>query len=493
MWVTAIIYLSVVGWAYAIGSALSLLQDRGFLRALAHGAFRRSVRRIGEPFYIVCGFGETGAMVASALDHLGYRVVVIDIDEDRINAVDLLGFTADVPAIAGDARPPELLVDGGLLKPQCRGVLALTNNDHANLSVATSVRLLSPATPVLARAETRQTAASMASFGTHGVINPFVTFGEYLQLAIDSPGSYRLLSWLTGLPGTTLVAETAPPRGNWVVCGYGRFGREVVGCFEREGMAVTVIDPDPPTESSLKVLRGLGTDFATLEAAGIRGSAGIVAGTDDDVTNLAIATAARALKPDVFVVLRQNLRANQRLFDAYSADIVMVSSEIIAHECLAVLRTPLLQRFLDVVRVRPDAWADAVVADLTGKMGAQTPDLWSIRIDDANASAITRRIVRDGWDVPLGALVRDPAAREQTLACVPLLGVRADGVVELPPPETNLAPGDQLLFAGTAEARLRQRDLLVNPDAMDYVLDGRDIPGGTLWRLIATRREKRRA
>jgi hypothetical protein len=37
----------------------------------------------------------------------------------------------------------------------------------------------------------------------------------------------------------------------------------------------------------------------------------IVAGTDDDVNNLSIVMTARQLQPDLLVVLRQNLQANQ--------------------------------------------------------------------------------------------------------------------------------------------------------------------------------------
>ena len=36
LWVTATIYLTVIGWAYAIGSLLTLLQDRAFRQAVAH-------------------------------------------------------------------------------------------------------------------------------------------------------------------------------------------------------------------------------------------------------------------------------------------------------------------------------------------------------------------------------------------------------------------------------------------------------------------------
>ena len=44
LWVTFSIYLSVIGWAYAIGSLLTLLQDRAFRQALALQQFTRKVR-----------------------------------------------------------------------------------------------------------------------------------------------------------------------------------------------------------------------------------------------------------------------------------------------------------------------------------------------------------------------------------------------------------------------------------------------------------------
>ena len=53
---------------------------------------------------------------------------------------------------------------------------------------------------------------------------------------------------------------------------------------------------------------------------------------------------AAELRPDLFVVLRQNHAANSPLFDAYNADFAMVPSQIVAQESIAVLTTPLLAR-----------------------------------------------------------------------------------------------------------------------------------------------------
>ena len=476
LWVSAAIFASVLAWAYLLASVLALVRDAAFRAALVGDRVRRQVRALTEPFYLICGFGETGMLVARALDRLGLRFALVDLEAARIEEADLMDFAQDPPALNADARIPENLLATGLARRECRGVLALTNDDQANLAVAMSVRLLHPAIPVLARAMSRETAATMASFGTDHIINPFAKFGEYLALAIASPGSYRLLSWLTGLPGTTLEPETAPPRGHWVVCGYGRFGREVVDAFRLHGMDVSVMD------------RG-GTEAAALREAGIERSVGIVAGTDDDITNLSIAVTARELKPELFTILRQNLQANRALFAAYRADIVMVSSEIIADECLALIRTPLLGRFLAVVRAEADAWADGVIARLKGSLGEDIPEMWRVVLNAAAAPALHRALVFEGASLTVGELRRDPASRLQRLACEALHLLRAGGQeVVLPSDEQPLAAGDQLLFAGTREARDAQRSLLRNVNVRDYVLRGVEVPGGWLWQRLKSRR-----
>ena len=73
----------------------------------------------------------------------------------------------------------------------------------------------------------------------------------------------------------------------------------------------------------------------------------IVAGTDDDVNNLSIVVTAREMNPALYTIVRQNLQANRPLFEAFDADVTMVSSQLIAAECLAVVRTPLLEPFLE--------------------------------------------------------------------------------------------------------------------------------------------------
>lgn len=491
LWVTLCIYLSVVGWAYTVGTVFSLLADRSLRQAVQTQRFMRAVRRLREPFYLVCGYGETGRLICSALDRLGHRAVVLELDEDKIGEVDLHGYTADVPALAANAANPETLRLAGLTHPYCAGVIALTNDDSANLAIAIAARLLAPRLPALCRAESAETAANMASFGTRHIINPFVKFGDYLGLALQSPAAWQLLIWLTGLPGTTVAHHREPPRGKWILCGHGRFGRIVVQALDRKGVPLTIIDRHPPEDIDHRWVQGDGTGTQALEAAGIKDAVGIVAGTRSDVDNLSIAVTARELNRELFTVLRQNHYSNHALFDAFDADFNMVPSEIIAHECLAILTTPLLVPFLEEIKRRDEQWCDWLLKRLTGRFGWDVPTVWSERLNLSGTPALYRRLMA-GEDISLDALLRAPHNRNEYIACEVVYMQRDDDDhLVMPRGDTIVRPGDELLLVGRPRARSDLALCLANEHALTYVLTGEDLPGGWIWEKLAGRRKAR--
>src|SRR3954453_7775512 len=244
MWVIVSIYLTVIGWAYAIGSLLALLQDRSFRSALALQRFRRTVHRLAEPFVLVAGYGRAGELLGHALDALGRRFVVLDVDPERIDAIELDSFHADVPGLAADARDPGHLAVAGLGHPRCEAVVALTDDEEVNLTVVMTAALLRSDVPVVARATSRAMQERMAAFGSPGVVNPVDRFGDHLRLALRSPAAYQLMPWMGSGPGAALPERGSPPRGGrWVVCGHGRLGREITADLRAEGIDVTVRQP----------------------------------------------------------------------------------------------------------------------------------------------------------------------------------------------------------------------------------------------------------
>lgn len=154
MWMSFSIYLTVIPWFYAIGKIITLFQDPGLRQAFTTSRFAREVNHLMEPFYIVCGYGETGSLLVRALDKNEVRVVVIELEQERINELELEDYQFDIPNLCADAKLPETLLRAGLKNPMCQGVAALTNDDHANLAIAVAVKLISPELRVLGRAET---------------------------------------------------------------------------------------------------------------------------------------------------------------------------------------------------------------------------------------------------------------------------------------------------------------------------------------------------
>ncbi|MCB1962712.1 MAG: NAD-binding protein [Rhodocyclaceae bacterium] len=491
LWVLICIYMAVVGWAYTLASVFALLQDRNFQAAVETERFARAVARIHAPFYLVCGYGETGRLVCRTLDRMGQRAVVLETNSGRAGELELHNYVSDLPVLVTDASKPANLRLAGLTSRYCRGVLALTNDDNANLAIAISTRLLAPKIPALCRAESAEVAANMASFGTRHIIEPYAKFAEYLALALHAPNAYHLLTWLTGRPGTTIERHRDPPRGKWVLCGYGSFGKVLVEAFDREEVPVTIIDRAPAEGPGHRWVRGDGTGGNILERANIAQAVGIVASTGNDIDNLSIAVTARELNPDLFVILRMNQYANHDLFDAFESDVTVVPSEIIANECLAVLTTPLLEPFLEAVRARDDAWSANLLDGLIERFGWDVPTVWSVRLNVSHAPALYRHLMRNSAHVRLGDLLRNPHDRKQPLDAAALYLHRDDSDhIVAPSLDTLIRPGDRLLLVGRLAARRDFALTVDNEHTLVYVLTGKDLPGGLVWEYLARRREK---
>lgn len=481
MWVTITIYASVIVWLYAIGALLAAVQDPAFRMVRVESAFTRAVRRLREPFYLVCGYGDTGALLVRALADAGIQAVVLDNDPERIAALELEELPMVVPGLKGDAASPATLQRAGLDHPDCLGVIALTNRDEVNLKVAIAAKLLRPKLVTICRADTQDVAANMASFGTDHIINAFDTFAGRLAMALHSPGMYLLYEWMTAAPHEPLREPIFPPVGRWILCGYGRFGKAVLSRLTREGVVATVVEADPAhTHPPAGSVVGRGTEAETLEEAGIRDAVGIVAGTDNDANNLSIIMTARELNPRLFMVGRQNETQNDALFRAAHLDLIMRRSSVIAHKIFALLTTPLLTEFLELARKQGNDWANQLVSRLGGIVGEEAPETWGLAITPAEAPAIYTGLAR-GLTVTVGDLWRDPRNRDERLPGIALLLKRGSLEILVPDETVELAQGDELLLAGRVEARRQLSWIERNHNSFTYLVTGRERAAGWLW------------
>ncbi len=481
LWTLLTIYMTVISWLYAIGTLISLMQTPLFRAAVTRNSFVRRVKKIREPFFLVCGYGDTGNALVRALVELDIQCVVVDKSSERVDELELEELPKYVPALNGDASESEVLLDAGLNSAFCNGVIAITRDDQVNLKIAIASKLLNRDLRVFCWAETHDTGANMASFGTEYIIYPYDTFANYLSNAISQPSNYLLHQWLTSPRGTELSEPVFPPRGNWILCGYGRFGRAVYQKMLDQGLDVTVIAENhellsPPPGS----IEGRGTEEVTLNQAGIENAVGVIAGTDHDVNNLSIILTASALKPGLFTIARQEFATNNDIFRAANIDIVTNHSKLISSEVLALINTPLTTDFLQMARHQSADWSRNLVARLLGCVDETNPSAWVITIKPERSPALMQHIDQ-GKEVLLNYLIRSPHNRKKKLPCVPLMLSRGGEKVLLPDPATPLKAYDRILFAGNPAAKRASDEVGYSPELLHYMVTGDNVARGKLW------------
>ncbi|MGD8590394.1 MAG: NAD-binding protein [Chromatiales bacterium] len=486
LWVAFSIFFTVIVWIYSIGTLLALLQDHTFQNALVERRFTRRIKHLREPFYLVCGYGETGSALVRSLTERNQHAVAIDILEERVNLLKLENLRHYVPALCGDARLPVHLLEAGLKHAYCAGVVALTDSNQTNLKIAITAKLLQPGVTVICRADSHDVESNMASFGTEYIIDPFDTFAIHLATALQAPCLNLLQEWLTVGRQDEPHEPIYPPRkGLWVVCGYGRFGKAIYEQLIREGLEVVVIEAEPEKTGMPKqgCIVGRGTEAETLHEANIQRAVGLVAGTDHDANNLSIIMTARQLNDDLFVILRQNRKDNDPIIDAVNADMVMHPSAIIANRIRVLLGTPLLYQFTQLVLHQDDNWACELVSRLSTLVSNRALNIWEVTCDEETAHAVCDAL-REGKSVALRDLLADPRARSRSLKTIPLLLLRKTERILIPEQSVILRKGDRILFVGSLAAQNSMEWTLLNEHALTYILTGESRPQGWIWRWL---------
>jgi voltage-gated potassium channel len=242
-------------------------------------------------------------LLAKALDSMGLRVVVIEMDADREARIVIENLGSPAISLCADARFPDTLRDAGINHPMCAGLLAMTSEDNANQTIAIGARTLAPNLQVIARAKSHIAQTNIQAFGGIEVINPFDTFAENIGLDLDAPDVLRLEEWLTNSPYAECPGRLGIPLGNWVLVGYGRFGQSIAQELDSRGIAWQAVDHHPIANPPGKRLLIDDNTEHSLHEAAIESASVVVAGTDNDSVNLAIATLARRANPNIFVVI----------------------------------------------------------------------------------------------------------------------------------------------------------------------------------------------
>lgn len=495
MWAIVCLYVSVVAWFYAIGTIIQLITNPYFLQALAEQKFARQVKRLSSPFYILCGFGDTGSLLARGLSDANISAVIIESEVERLKALLLRDYRVPMPGLCADASIPKHLIEAGLQRSNCIGVIIVTRNEEVNLRISVMAYVLNPSIRIVAMSKVGFYNDRIASLGreTH-IVDPFRSFARGLAIALFNPKTYGLNQWIIGAPGASLRKSVVFPTGAWIICGYGRMGQELHYVLSKNNVRTAVIDVhDPPAEVDFDCyVQGRATE-QSLEAAGIDKAVGILIATDDDGRNLGILVNARSLNPGLFTVVRQNLHENETAFLAGQADLIMqpslVTARRIFYSLIAPLLKPLFEHLVECANEGQDM-VSQLMERLERVVGDVQPHLMTLRID-RSSSAAAIDLIESGEKLLLAELLQDPATRDG-LATVPLVVRSANGAeMILPADDYQIQEHDEFLFCGKARAHLLLKSNLHNEYTLHYLKTGVDKPRGWIAKWVVRKLHQR--
>ncbi|MDD3151057.1 MAG: NAD-binding protein [Candidatus Gastranaerophilales bacterium] len=143
-------------------------------------------------------------------------------------------------------------------------------------------------------------------------------------------------------------------KNHYLVCGFGRTGKEIVLQLQNNNIPFVVIEKDENLESVMEdmnilYLPGDATEDETLKNAGIDRAKGIFCTLSDDVDNLYLTVSAKNINPDLKIITRCVKTSNEQKFKNAGATQTILPYEISARRMVASVVKPLVVDFMDIV------------------------------------------------------------------------------------------------------------------------------------------------
>jgi voltage-gated potassium channel len=134
-------------------------------------------------------------------------------------------------------------------------------------------------------------------------------------------------------------------RDHFIICGYGRIGTQIVAEFEEHKVPYAVIDN---TEEAVSRLRNEGrlhvegdaSSEEILKLAGIEQARGLISAVDSDERAVYITLAARALKPDLYMISRAGRPESIRRLELAGANRVISPYQMAGHRMAEIALRP---------------------------------------------------------------------------------------------------------------------------------------------------------
>ena len=146
-------------------------------------------------------------------------------------------------------------------------------------------------------------------------------------------------------------------KDHFIICGFGRVGRQAARDLRAAGVAHVAIDTNPEHREDARAvavpyLESDAADDEVLLEAGILRARGVIACVDSDAHNIFIALTARGLRPDILIIARASAEDSEKKLLRAGADRVISPYKTSGTEMARVALRPQVAGALQVADYR---------------------------------------------------------------------------------------------------------------------------------------------
>jgi voltage-gated potassium channel len=159
---------------------------------------------------------------------------------------------------------------------------------------------------------------------------------------------------------------------HYIVCGFGRVGRQVSRDLRAAGAQHVVIDPNPSNREAalaagVPLIESEASDDEILKQAGIERAQGVIACVDSDAENIFITLTAREMRGDILIIARASAEDSEKKLMRAGADRVISPYKTSGSEMARVALRPQVGGALDVADYRMEEIEVSPECEAVGK------------------------------------------------------------------------------------------------------------------------------
>lgn len=369
LWMLFVIYTSVVAWLYNIGSILRIFQDKALWEEIHEYFFELKVSRLKTDFYVVLGYGRTGEWVTRVLDSHGTRVVVLESNRERFEAIGIKKSKQDIISLKTDYALIKNIKKAGVLNDYCKGVFIVGRQPDKNKKALVICNAFGVKTIV--KADNKQQEGEYSLSGATNVLN----LEKLSLLPIYNIFRRRSLFILASILDKEIFDSKTdiklPDMGKWIVFGKSEFSNRVTEILLKVGNQVITIE-----ELNRESFSKIEYDVNGIVALG------------SDIENITFINECRKKLQNPFTVAVNKKYTLSELYDQISIDLLIKPWLLFVENAFSLISEPLIREMLIHLSSQPEGVTNVIVSKIA-----------DIYIDNEEHATTWSKIINDGISV----------------------------------------------------------------------------------------------